>query len=72
MTNSRSDPEPRESPADYAPGAATDGGDSAEASAAKTDTETSDTEAVYGSDPGTTTGDTTGEDPQGADDTRTR
>ena len=39
-------------------------------SAAQTDTETSDTEPVHDSDPGPTTGDTSGDDPQGADDTR--
>jgi hypothetical protein len=37
---------------------------------AQTHTATSDTEGVYESDPGPTTGDTTGEDPLGADDTR--
>ena len=45
-------------------------GDTTEPSAAKTDTEVSDTEPVYESDPGGTTGDTTGDDPHGADDTR--
>lgn len=72
MTNSRTDPEPRESPTDYAPGTAPDGGDSSDASAAKTDTQTTDTEPVFESDPGATTGDTTGEDRYGADDSRIR
>ena len=74
MTDSRNDGrQDRESPTDYAPGTAPDPGDASDVSAAKGDTETSDTgAAVYESDPGPTTGDTTGEDPQGADDTRDR
>lgn len=74
MTNSRNDGRPdRESPTDYAPGTTPDRGDASDVSAAKADTGTSDTDAaVYDSDPGPTTGDTTGKDPQGADDTRNR
>jgi len=59
-----------ESPMDYAPGAVPGRGDSADVSTAQTDTATSDTEPVYESNPGPTTGDTSGEDPLGADDVR--
>ena len=71
MTESREDrPEGVESPTDYAPGAVRGPRDSSDVSAAQSDTEISDTESAYESDPGPTIGDTTGEDPRGADDTR--
>jgi len=57
-------------PADYAPGAVPDHGASRDVSAAKTDTSTADTDPVYDTDPGPTVGDTTGDDPHGADDVR--
>jgi hypothetical protein len=71
MTNSRDDRRDGvQSPVDYAPSAAPRPRDSSDVSAAQTDTATSETEPVSQSNPGPTVGDTTGEDPRGADDTR--
>ena len=73
MTKPQDDrPEGFQSAVEYAPGVVPRPRDASDVSAAQTDTTTSETELepVYQSDPGPTVGDTTGEDPQGADDTR--
>ena len=72
MTNSQDDrPEGFQAAVeDGPPGVAPRPRDASDVSAAQTDTSTSETEPVYQSDPGPTVGDTTGEDPRGADDTR--
>ena len=71
MSNSQDDrPEGSQSAVEDAPGVTPRPRDASDVSAAQTDTTTSETEPVYQSDPGPTVGDTTGEDPRGADDTR--